>query len=76
MSANIETLSSQGVNSSIDNFKKIIKAIDEQFEIGYAKEHPELVGQMLIASNIDYAATLLNQSMELLSNVISENNNG
>lgn len=72
MAANIETLSKQGVGSTIDNLKRVVKAIDEEFGPGYAKENPVLVGQILIAGNIDYAASLLSQSLELLSVVIVE----
>ena len=35
---------------------KIDQLMEEE---GYAKKHPELIGQVLMASNIDYASSLL-----------------
>lgn len=35
---------------------KIDKLMEEE---GYAKKHPELIGQVLMAANIDYASSLL-----------------
>lgn len=67
----LENLSKQGEYSSIDNMRRAIKDIDDTFGPGYAKEHPELVGQIVMASAIDYCGTVLHLDLEELSEVIS-----
>ena len=68
----LQELSKQGEYSSIENMKSAIKDIDETFGEGYAKEHPGLVGQIVMASAIDYFGTLLHIDMEKLIGVVSD----
>lgn len=63
----LENLSKQGEYSSIDNMRRAIKDIDETFGEGYSQGHPELLGQIVIASAIDYFATLLHSDLETLT---------
>ncbi|MBQ3594148.1 MAG: hypothetical protein II981_01910 [Bacteroidales bacterium] len=47
---------------------KIDKLMEKE---GYAKNHPELIGQVLMAANIDYLGTLLTNT---LAEVLKETN--
>lgn len=67
----LENLSKQGEYSSIDNMRRAIKDIDDTFGPGYAKEHPELVGKIVMASAIDYCGTVLHIDLKELTEVIS-----
>ena len=50
-----ETLSRQGLMSALDLYREAVKEIDKMMGEGYAKKHPELIGQILMAENIYYA---------------------
>lgn len=67
----LENLSKHGEYSSIDNMRRAITDIDETFGKGYSKEHPELLGQIVLASAIDYFASVLHNDFEDLTKVIS-----
>lgn len=54
-----ETLSRQGLMSALDLYRETVKEIDRMMGEGYAKEHPELIGQILMAANIDYAGSII-----------------
>lgn len=70
----LENLSKQGEYSSIDNMKRAIEHIDNIFGKGYAKEHPELLGSIVMASAIDYCGTVLHLDLEDLNNTLSNLN--
>ena len=67
----LETLSEQGEYSAIENMRRAIKDIDETFGKGYAKEHPDLLGSIVMASSIDYAGTLVSDRLSELVLAIS-----
>ena len=54
-----ETLSRQGLMRALDLYREAVKEIDKMMGEGYAKEHPELIGQILMAANIDYAGSII-----------------
>jgi len=54
-----ETLSRQGLMSALDLYREAVKEIDSMMGEGYSKEHPELIGQILMAANIDYAGSII-----------------
>lgn len=54
-----ETLSRQGLMSALDLYREAVREIDSMMGEGYAKEHPELIGQILMAANIDYAGSII-----------------
>jgi hypothetical protein len=66
----LENLSKQGEYSSIDNMRRAITDIDNTFGEGYAREHPEFVGQIVLASAIDYCGTVIHLDLEELANVL------
>lgn len=68
----LENLSKQGEYSSIDNMRRAIKDVDDTFGPGYAKEHPELLGSIVLASAIDYCGTVLHNSLETITDIVSE----
>ncbi|MEE1288453.1 MAG: hypothetical protein UHK44_07635 [Bacteroidaceae bacterium] len=50
----------QCLDYAMTNMATAMYKIDQLMEEeGYAKKHPELIGQVLMASNIDYASSLL-----------------
>lgn len=67
----LENLSKQGEYSSIDNMRRAVKDIDETFGNGYSREHPELVGQIVLASAVDYCGTVIHLDLEELKEMIS-----
>lgn len=72
----LEDYSRQGEMAAIDNLNRAIKDVNEAFnDPNYAKEHPELVGQIVLAAAIDYSGTLLHVDMEKLTSKISELSN-
>ena len=64
----IEKMSAKGV---LENLGEIVSGIDEVFGAGYAKQHPELVGQLLNAASIDYSGTVIHYDLEDLIKVVS-----
>lgn len=62
--------------SVVENMWKIVEGIDEAFGKGFAKAHPELVGDMVKAAAIDYCGTTLHYDFdeikELLVNMIPD----
>lgn len=71
----LENLSRQGEYSSIDNMRRAIDDIDETFEKGYAKDHPELLGMIVLASAIDYCGTVLHNDLEDLKQLLLDSEN-
>lgn len=50
----------QCLDYAMTNMATAMYKIDQLMEEeGYAKKHPELIGQVLMAANIDYASSLL-----------------
>lgn len=56
---NAETLSKHGLYSALDLYREAVREIDSMMGKGYSKEHPELIGQILMAANIDYAGSII-----------------
>lgn len=57
--------------SAADNMRSAVDYIDDFFGKGYAKEHPELVGAMVMAAAIDYSGTVLCNVKEETNNTLS-----
>ena len=69
----LEDYSRQGEYSAVENMNRVINDINESFkDPNYAKNHPELVGQIVMAAAIDYCGTLLHNGMEKLTTKISD----
>lgn len=73
----IKNLSEEAVGQIVNNMTVIRQAIDKQFGEGYAKQHPELLGNMLIASAHEYTANInlrtskdLHEKIKTLTQVI------
>ncbi len=63
----IEKGSAKGV---VENLKEIMNGIDDAFGKGYAKDHPELVGDVVRAASVDYFGTVLHYDLEELTKVV------
>lgn len=62
----------QCLDYAMTNMATAMYKIDQLMEEeGYAKKHPELIGQVLMAANIDYASSLLTAT---LAEVLKETN--
>lgn len=62
----------ESAQSVVENMWKLYDGIEETFGKGYAKEHPELVGDMVKAASIDYLATVLHYDLEELKEFVSD----
>ena len=62
VTASFEELINQATTTTDEYMYKAVKRIDERFGEGYAKEHPELVGQMVQAAAMDFASNSRNFS--------------
>lgn len=56
--------------SAADNMRSAVDYIDDFFGKGYAKEHPELVGAMVMAAAIDYSGTALHNAMNGITDAL------
>lgn len=64
------TLMNQATMTTHTYLTQTIKYIDEELGEGYAKKHPELMGQMIIAASNDYSAGVMSLKMQELSEVV------
>lgn len=62
----LEHIDKGSAQSVIENMWKIVDGIDETFGKGYAKDHPELVGEMVRAAAIDYCGTVIHYDLDEL----------
>ncbi len=68
VTADFLTLIEQASSTTEDYMTRAIKSIDAAFGKGYAKEHPELVGQMVQAAATDFSSSvnlIISQEMQL-----------
>lgn len=56
--------------SVVENMCEIVEGIDKTFDKGYAKAHPELVGEMVRAAAIDYCGTVLHFDLEEIKEML------
>ena len=73
----IKGLSEEAAGQIVNNMTTIRQAIDKQFGEGYAEQHPELLGSMLIATAHEYTANInlrtskeLHEKIKVLTQVI------
>jgi hypothetical protein len=64
ITANWDTLMKQATMTSITYMNRIVDEVDLAFGEGYAKEHPDLVGMLVIASAIDFASSSISAVMQ------------
>lgn len=66
------SLITQGIGYTYEHLNEAIKQIDQAFnEDGYAKRHPELIGQYLIASAINGSANALISQIDISTSNLS-----
>lgn len=63
ITAGFDTLMSQAPSTIALYLGDAVEKIDGQFGDGYADEHPELVGQFIIACSNDLSASLIAQQI-------------
>jgi hypothetical protein len=54
------------------NVATVVRAIDEAFGEGFAREHPELVGNMLLASAINVAGAHIESGLDEIASALQD----
>ena len=68
--ATYDTLLSQAAGTPDVFLRSAIRMLDEQFGPGYAKANPQLVGQLILASSIDFATASFGKVIGEMSDMI------
>lgn len=63
ITASFHTLMEQGPMTASLYMGKAVEEIDKEFGDGYAKKHPELVGQFMQTAAIDEGSTVIAQQV-------------
>ncbi len=63
ITAAFDTLMEQGWRTASDYMSEAVERIDKEFGEGYAREHPELVGQFMQTCAIDEGSAVIAQQV-------------
>jgi hypothetical protein len=64
VTADPTTLMEQAPMTAFVYLRRAVSDLDGTFGKGYAKAHPELVGQYMVACSIDYAGSIVARAVE------------
>ena len=72
ISADTDTLMRQAPATAAEYLREAVRAIDKQFEDGYASKHPELVATLIDVSAKDFNNAILIVAIQEASEKIAE----
>lgn len=72
--ASYDSLLTQASDTSETYLRRAVRAIDAQFGEGFARSNPDLVGKMIIASAMDFAAASFGKVIGELNDTIENKN--